>query len=158
MNKPEMMLEKADRMNAANARINGGKKGKEHTPGPWSVAGNGWIGTEAEGYLPIWTPFIANAHADKYGGANAVAKANAERIVACVNACEGIPTSALERHGAGMGGHMRTNGELCAEVQSLREALQALAKVYGPLSSSMKIGSERRMLWDAAFKALGSRP
>ena len=47
---------------------------------------------------------------------------------------------------------------LRAEVERLRSALQALATVYGPLSSSMKIGSERRMLWDAAFKALERRP
>ena len=47
---------------------------------------------------------------------------------------------------------------LRAEVERLRSALQALATVYGPLSSSMKIGSERRMLWDAAFKELERRP
>ena len=47
---------------------------------------------------------------------------------------------------------------LRAEVARLRSALGALATVYGPLSSSMQIGSERRLLWDAAFKALERRP
>lgn len=70
-----------------------------HTPGNW-VWGDwmtGRIGQQGEaGWVEIWAPseegngypFIACKHRDQI--------ANARRIVACMNACEGIPTETLE--------------------------------------------------------------
>lgn len=43
---------------------------------------------------------------------------------------------------------------LAARCEKLEKCLRDLAAVYGPLSSSMAIGSERRTLWDSAFAAL----
>lgn len=62
-----------------------------HTPGPWSVA-------KGDGYFVVETrtagiKFIAQ------GESEAGDLANARRIVACVNACEGLTTEALERLG-----------------------------------------------------------
>lgn len=40
--------------------------------------------------------------------------------------------------------------------RQLLEAAQALARIYSPLSCSMKIGSERRTLWHALFDAIAA--
>lgn len=59
----------------------------EHTPEPWAIA-------EAfGGLIPIWSrvKWITNIHAVPEESSN-----NARRIVACVNACAGIPTETLE--------------------------------------------------------------
>ena len=66
----------------------------QHTPGPWTaeldahgrgrVKGNGcWVAT-------TWTNADDDSH-KRYP-----AEANARRLVACLNACEGISTEALE--------------------------------------------------------------
>jgi hypothetical protein len=81
----------------------------EHTPGPWHVTSN----AICEGRLG-YGEIVAEARPDiRVGGWYA----NARRIVAAVNACEGIPTEALE---AVVGG----SGE---EPAARLEALEILA-------------------------------
>ena len=76
---------------------------KKHTPGPWRVL------PEEEGvpYIRIRAVAlgqkykIANVLLPDWGGASESdieeARQNARRIVACLNACRGVPTDALER-------------------------------------------------------------
>jgi hypothetical protein len=58
-----------------------------HTPGPWAVTKGRPRKVTANGVL------ICNA---VFKGYNEEAEANARRIVACVNACNGVPTASLE--------------------------------------------------------------
>lgn len=73
---------------------------------------------------------------------------------------EGLDPSAAERQLSPSIGEwaVQENARLRAENAELREAFGALAKVYGPISASMRIGSERRLLWDAAFALLAKVP
>lgn len=63
----------------------------KHTSGPW-ICGDysGYISSENMGYVPLVTPFLVEANRDNQNGPTPEAQANAARIVACVNACEGI--------------------------------------------------------------------
>lgn len=66
----------------------------QHTPGRWEVPGPSpdLIGTTNPRKLVAQT----------YGDSHEEIEANARRIVACVNACAGVPTEALEafaKHG-----------------------------------------------------------
>lgn len=73
-----------------------------HTPGPWQVVekGQGW----GDSWREIWAGNHAVVRPDGYYSSKyddyefgvAISEPNARRIVACVNACEGIPTEALE--------------------------------------------------------------
>ena len=69
----------------------------EHTPEPWEKNGTNVAkkGTGATSGWPIDYDLIANLFDDEYI-ANPNAEQDARRIVACVNACAGIPTAALE--------------------------------------------------------------
>jgi hypothetical protein len=65
----------------------------KHTPGPWVYIGNGDIVAKSEKYCggekDIASVFLTRNDEDE---------ANARRIVACVNACEGLPTKWLEKN------------------------------------------------------------
>lgn len=65
----------------------------KHTPGPWIYIGNGDIVARSEKYCggekDIASVFLTRNDEDE---------ANARRIVACVNACEGLPTNWLEKN------------------------------------------------------------
>lgn len=64
--------------------------------------------------------------------------------------------------------HVRTNGALMSEhdgslaridgaiaaVAELLDKADAVASIYGPLSASMRLGSDRREAWEALFFAL----
>ena len=63
----------------------------EHTPEPWRFDARG-IWQEAE----VWTRARQVVSSCDDGYCDPVSKANAIRIVACVNACAGIPTDVLE--------------------------------------------------------------
>lgn len=69
---------------ATDARI----AARQHTPGPWSVESDGLSITMAG-------QVVASSIGPDYAG-NEEKKANARRIVACVNACEGISTEDLQ--------------------------------------------------------------
>ena len=62
----------------------------EHTPEPWSF--NGWMLKANENDILLVGVRIPMTH----GQGQDTARANARRIVACVNACRGIETGVLE--------------------------------------------------------------
>ena len=62
-----------------------------HTPEPWWVTPSGIVLAHDSNAEPIAT-------CDPSGATAAELKANARRIVACVNACEGLTTEALENY------------------------------------------------------------
>lgn len=64
-------------------------KETEHTPEPWKAKDGGLIG-------PTDRPSIAQVLSKGTEQGDELARANARRIVACVNACKGIPTDFLE--------------------------------------------------------------
>lgn len=65
---------------------------QKHTPEPWRVSGNGTMrfidASVGNGMAQEVATCMRVEHGDM--------EANARRIVACVNACEGIPTDYLE--------------------------------------------------------------
>lgn len=61
----------------------------EHTKEPWSIDKYG-AATDKDGKTILVTGFALNC-----GRSDKTAEANARRIVACVNALEGVPTEAL---------------------------------------------------------------
>jgi hypothetical protein len=66
-----------------------------HTPGPWEHGDNGLIYGQC-GEDDVESPFVCDVIEDSamhaLGMLSPVEEANARRIVAAVNACEGIPT------------------------------------------------------------------
>lgn len=89
----------------------------KHTPEPWTANPNLKGDGSFAGTLAIWT----NSLQPKYIGEIPL-DANARRIVACVNACAGIPTEALEE----LAGHPNALREILAGVTDI-----ALAKLRG---------------------------
>ncbi len=69
------------------------RENQAHTPGPWTHK-NGLVFRTREEDLPEL--FYENDVATTTGPSTDRRKANARRIVAAVNACEGISTEALE--------------------------------------------------------------
>ena len=68
-----------------------------HTKEPWRVTADGFIASS--GFVPIRTPFREDAFKTGPGRSDhsdELLDANARRIVACVNACEGIDTELIE--------------------------------------------------------------
>ena len=87
----------------------------EHTKGPWELTSDGWIQKRyPHGFYPIAEPIRAM-------GSSLERKANAERIVACVNGCEGIedPSEIL-----------RDMLDCQERVVNLLEALRAILTLY----------------------------
>jgi hypothetical protein len=75
-------------------------KNTKHTPGPWEHGNNGLIyGQYAED--DVEAPFVCDVIEDSamqaLGILSPVEEANARRICAAINACEGISTEALEQ-------------------------------------------------------------
>lgn len=72
-----------------------GPKAAQHTQGPWEVVSGTTIEAQDHRGRGIWIGTVDSRGAnDSFED-----KANAARIVACVNACEGIPNEQLEREG-----------------------------------------------------------
>ena len=85
---------------------------QQHTPEPWRVFSHSWSNTSvlADGFdHAICGLDINHATEESQESDEALMGANARRIVACVNACAGIPTEALE------------DGSARAERDQLRE-------------------------------------
>ena len=72
------------------------------------------------------TQLVAGCFGDVLGG-EAQAAANARRLVACWNACEGVPTELLELHGAKMIPPELPYAALEAQRDELLAELEALA-------------------------------
>ena len=85
----------------------------EHTQGPWHTGGDGTIIYDKDGWG------IASATVFHGRQEPGTAAANARRIVACVNACEGASTEVLER------GAVHDWGLLMTEMEKQRDALLA---------------------------------
>lgn len=104
----------------------------EHTPGPWEayyVGGAGWSVRKRDerpgytGLAPIcsmaWWQFDIPGIID-----DEISKANAERIVECVNACHGIPTPFIHAMVADMKTAILTGDEHI--LQHVRDRLRTL--------------------------------
>lgn len=89
----------------------------KHTPGPWAVHGH-HIESETTGF------WIADAIAAFPEHSETQAE-NARRIVACVNACEGIETSELEEI-AVSGGMLGPREDVARIAKQRDELLMAL--------------------------------
>lgn len=68
----------------------------EHLPEPWSIRAGSSVHVVAfDGENP--EPYtVANCYSGPFAPSREIARSNARRIVACVNACRGIPTEELE--------------------------------------------------------------
>lgn len=98
-----------------------GTKMTKHTQEPWHAHYNEAFfelkGRNSDGDLE----HIGDTWASGWGGNKELGEANARRIVACVNACYGMNTYALEKHGLGALGNEFDN--LNNQLNQLREAL-----------------------------------
>lgn len=103
---------------------------KLHTPEPWKTV-DGRNGNDCNIYgneqeNPAGT-HSANGHSHSTFIAECEISSNARRIVACVNALEGIPTAILEMAGTGLMSEAAVEvGKLTAQRDSLLSALRAL--------------------------------
>jgi len=95
----------------------------KHTPTPWKVSERDWYVVSNRGHIcEMMGPFGYDVN-----------KANARRIVACVNACEGIETSWLEKHKLQFTGHAIDEiQKLRAENARILAALKEIEKGEGP--------------------------
>lgn len=97
---------------------------QKHTPGPWYMRtlGAGYYKINARENLPNSAIAILQDHGrgDRLSAEEYCA--NAERIVACVNACEGISTETLEQYGP-------------AEIKSLLATATGKAMAYDVASA-----------------------
>jgi len=70
----------------------------EHTPEPWETDLIYVVASDPKGIHPdIYIAEIAHEDSEGLIASSAEQEANGHRIVACVNACEGISTEALEQ-------------------------------------------------------------
>ncbi|WP_434430301.1 hypothetical protein [Aeromonas veronii] len=104
---------------------------RQHTPEPWTVSEKTLVRLDCA-YLirPV------NETNYEYGATlAATSQQDARRIVACVNACAGVPTEELERH------HLAHAGEVRFRIEMTRqrdELLAALEKLSGDVEALMK--------------------
>lgn len=136
-----------DRLNAeSNTKEQVGK----HTPGPWSVSANvsrhvigpkGGVVASAE---LTWT--------------NEISEANAKHIVACVNACEGLPDGCLDGGWTALGAS-RYAKKLETINAELLEALERLLQSYKRLKpyASPFLSDNERLAELAIAKARGEK-
>jgi len=98
----------------------------KHTPGPWHVSD----------YLAADMSHRAACVRDAAGWSVAYlpgpvsGKADARRIVACVNACEGVDTDALPEIPGGVAGLLTVTQSLKQQRDELRAALIKLVDVF----------------------------
>jgi hypothetical protein len=92
-----------------------------YTQGPWKLYRNDQSVGDANGFAvcDVW-PRGDDGMASEEG------KANARRIVACVNALQGVPTEELERHHLGHAGEVQFRIEMTKQRDELFAALEGL--------------------------------
>lgn len=108
---------------------------QKHTPGPWKVTGTGTIRyIDAPAGNGIMQEVAACMRVE-YGDMDA----NARRIVACVNACEGLSTDLLERFGlaSAFGTELL---EMEKQRDQLLEALEGMVNMYTAFVNSGDAG------------------
>jgi hypothetical protein len=128
----------------------------EHTPEPWTCAGRDIFAMLGD------TTTLATVHdtINGPGGFDAVAKANARRIVACVNVCRGVATQILEDAATCLTGlpvqALRTpNAELLAACEA---ALADLYSVDCLVPGDASQHTVARQLRAAVTRARGETP
>ena len=92
----------------------------EHTKEPWSVDPRALLRIRADGDITICSCGTTDSIRDQW-------EQNARRIVACVNACAGIPTGMLIAAGQSAVIALRPVDELVAERNALLAALKVIA-------------------------------
>ncbi len=107
----------------------------DHTPEPWRIGtpppnGEQTIGNEKGLMVAVATT-----------GHGVSAEANARRIVACVNACAGISTEALESEGSAVMGWNRTASKLIRATKQREELLAALERSLESFEYIAKYGN-----------------
>ena len=118
---------------------------QKHTPGTWRVTGTGTIryidAPVGNGMLQE----VASCMRVEYGDM----EANARRIVACVNACAGVPTELLEEYPSPF-------SEMRSQRDMLLEALECLFDSYKRLTDSGDDGNLGVEDTDEGKKALAA--
>lgn len=109
----------------------------KHTPGPWKAYDN--------------CVFAMRDHT-LYVIDKAQSEANARRIVACVNACEGISTEALKHRGHLLKAEDSTAQRLNAERAELLEALKGLLDALPSATTHPAIKAARAAIAKAEGK------
>lgn len=130
-----------------------------HTPEPWHIVGTSihdrLTEFDASGARIGSTP---NQIAETYSTPFQTAESNARHIVACVNACAGIPTADLENSQSRQNEQLTGYGKACAERDRLRdinaELLAALRDLQAYESLPNPPGSKGEEVHAAARAAL----
>lgn len=97
-----------------------------HTPEPWHVSTDGYAVSIPRGHGETTVADCFDAGRDEFP---ATRQANARRIVACVNACEGIGTETLEKERSYVRGHKGLLDERNRLREINAELLAALRKI-----------------------------
>ena len=109
----------------------------KHTPGPWHTGGkDGRIVYAADGFAVADATVFHGRHRAK--DAAPTETQNARRIVACVNACEGVPTAYLEKNG------LPSVDEYLTEEKQRDELLKAILEL---LEAQKQESKERGGPW-----------
>lgn len=100
----------------------------QHTPGPWRVmAGKNSDLIEAQTLGDDWRYIV---YCTAHGKGPKAAETNAHRIVACVNACEGLTTEFLaSREPGGLVRLIQITQKLIQEKESVDAALDYVEKL-----------------------------
>lgn len=69
-----------------------------HTPEPWEIDDE-YVQQDGGGDIAICHVLSIDENIEGHWGRGKITEANARRIVACVNACRGLPTDELEQKG-----------------------------------------------------------
>lgn len=123
----------------------------EHTPGPWTVDTDGCI-YQGEPKVMHFVHLASAFREESYWG-EALAVANARRIVACVNAAEGISTEALEACKDIAAAGIATTKSIEAQRDELAEVVRALLAGRETMDGRLLV-DENSPLIDAARTAL----
>ncbi len=126
-----------------------------HTPGRLHTGGDGTIVYAADGWAVCNTTVFYTQH-----GGPKVAKANARRLAACWNACEGIDTEHLEKNGlpafAPTISDLRTQRDTllaaCRQAEPVLADLEGLLQARAPGFTGL---AALQALRDAMAKATG---
>lgn len=99
----------------------------QHTQGRLTVAGPTIQGGEDACGVPLAIAHMLNPYAGATGAADRV-EANARRLVACWNACEGLTTETLEVAGSGIAPSLNEIFEEHGELMAQRDELLGICQ------------------------------
>ncbi len=123
----------------------------KHTQGRLTVAGPTIQGSEDACGVPLALAHMLNPYAGATGAADRV-EANARRLVACWNACDGISTERLEDLGRPLLNHLIGCDERAARMVKERdELLVALERAERKLSAYVGVCTGDKELTEAVL-------